>query len=363
MHPWASAAYIATILCAAMHQRSVLLLTAVLAIALVACGGVLVADASTPTKIPQGVTIGGVDVGGLTPAKAKTKAQTELLDQLERPVRVTHGGRRWTLTPKTAKIRVDLDAAVDEAARLGKTGNAFSRVYRTVKGEKVDREFSPSSSYSRGAITKLLDRVEKDVNRSPKEASVTLEGGSLDVTEGRVGLKLKRAPVAKAVRRALLNPSAPHRITAKTTKKQPKTSTAEVKKQYGTVLVANRATFKLTLYKNLKVVKTYGISVGKAGNDTPAGQYTIGNKDPNPAWHVPNSDWAGDLAGKVIPAGDPQNPIKARWMGIYDGVGIHGTSDDASIGTNASHGCLRMHVPDVIDLFPRVPVGAPIWIL
>lgn len=346
-----------------MHQRSVLVLTGVLAILLVACGGVLVADASTPTKIPPGVTIGGVDVGGLTPAKAKRKAETALLDQLERPVRVTHGGRRWTLTPKTAKIRVDLDAAVDEAARLGDTGNAFSRVYRTVKGEKVDREFSPSSSYSREAITALLDRVEKGVDRSPKEASVTFESGALDVTEGRVGLKLKRAAVAKAVRKALLNPSAPHRITAKTTKKQPETTTAEVKKQYGTVLVANRSTFKLTLYKNLKVSKTYGISVGKAGHDTPAGQYTIGNKDPNPAWHVPQSDWAGDLAGKVIPAGDPANPIKARWMGIYDGVGIHGTSDDASIGTNASHGCLRMHVPDVIDLFPRVPVGAPIWIL
>ena len=56
----------------------------------------------------------------------------------------------------------------------------------------------------------------------------------------------------------------------------------------------------------------------------------------NPAWYVPNSDWAGDLAGKVIAGNDPDNPIKARWMGFYDGAGIHGTADAASIGGAAS---------------------------
>jgi lipoprotein-anchoring transpeptidase ErfK/SrfK len=58
----------------------------------------------------------------------------------------------------------------------------------------------------------------------------------------------------------------------------------------------------------------------------------------------------------------PENPLKSRWLGIYDGVGIHGTSDRASIGSNASHGCLRMLVEDVEDLYPQVPVGAPIYI-
>ena len=77
---------------------------------------------------------------------------------------------------------------------------------------------------------------------------------------------------------------------------------------------------------------------------------------------MPNSAWAGTLAGKVIPGDDPSNPIKARWLGIYDGVGIHGTSDDASIGSNASHGCIRMHVPDVEKLYDEVPVGTAVYI-
>jgi lipoprotein-anchoring transpeptidase ErfK/SrfK len=82
----------------------------------------------------------------------------------------------------------------------------------------------------------------------------------------------------------------------------------------------------------------------------------------NPSWHVPDSDWAGDLAGEVIPPG-PENPIKARWMGIYDGAGIHGTDAVNSIGTNASHGCIRMRIPDVEELYDRVKVGTPVYIV
>jgi lipoprotein-anchoring transpeptidase ErfK/SrfK len=82
----------------------------------------------------------------------------------------------------------------------------------------------------------------------------------------------------------------------------------------------------------------------------------------NPAWSVPNSDWAGDLAGTVVPGGVPENPLKARWLGIFDGAGIHGTDQLGSLGTAASHGCIRMAIPDVIALYNRVPVGAPVYI-
>ena len=55
--------------------------------------------------------------------------------------------------------------------------------------------------------------------------------------------------------------------------------------------------------------------------------------------------------GQVIPGGAPNNPLKARWLGIYNGVGIHGTAEGWSIGTRASHGCIRMHVADVVALY------------
>ena len=55
----------------------------------------------------------------------------------------------------------------------------------------------------------------------------------------------------------------------------------------------------------------------------------------------------------------PDNPIKARWLGFHDSAGIHGTADEASIGGAASHGCIRMLIPDVIDLYRRVPLRTP----
>jgi lipoprotein-anchoring transpeptidase ErfK/SrfK len=90
--------------------------------------------------------------------------------------------------------------------------------------------------------------------------------------------------------------------------------------------------------------------------------YDIQDKTIDPDWHVPNSDWAGDLAGTVVPGGSPENPLKARWLGFNGAAGIHGTAEVGSLGTAASHGCIRMAVPDVIDLYDRVEVGTPVYV-
>ena len=102
--------------------------------------------------------------------------------------------------------------------------------------------------------------------------------------------------------------------------------------------------------------------MGQVGLETPAGFYAVENKAVNPAWSVPNSPWAGSLAGTVVPGGIPENPLKARWMGIYAGAGIHGTDDIGSLGTAASHGCVRMAIPDVIELYDQVEVKTPVYI-
>ena len=126
--------------------------------------------------------------------------------------------------------------------------------------------------------------------------------------------------------------------------------------------MVERDTFQLKLYKKLKLQKGYTVAIGADGFSTPAGLYHIQNKAVNAAWSVPNKPWAGSLAGTVVPGGSPQNPLKARWMGIIDGAGIHGTDQVGSLGSRASHGCVRMAIPDVIELYPKVPVQTPIYI-
>jgi lipoprotein-anchoring transpeptidase ErfK/SrfK len=141
-------------------------------------------------------------------------------------------------------------------------------------------------------------------------------------------------------------------------------TTNELAKKYPTILAVDRGSFQLKLYKDFKLSKTYSVAVGQQGLDTPAGLYHIQNKAVDPAWSVPHSAWTGSLAGKVIPGGAPNNPLKARWLGIFDGAGIHGVdpSEYGTLGHAASHGCVRMRIDDVIDLYNQTPVGAPIYI-
>ncbi len=127
------------------------------------------------------------------------------------------------------------------------------------------------------------------------------------------------------------------------------------------MIVVNRSNFTLQLYEDLKPTLNYTVAIGAVGFDTPVGLYEIQNKQVDPYWTVPNSDWAGSLAGQVIPPG-PSNPLKARWMGIYNGAGIHGTDATYSLGSAASHGCVRMAIPDVEELYEHVDVGTPVYI-
>jgi lipoprotein-anchoring transpeptidase ErfK/SrfK len=142
---------------------------------------------------------------------------------------------------------------------------------------------------------------------------------------------------------------------------QPHVTDAQLAERYPTIITVDRSAFTLRLFKHLQLVHSYPIAVGMAGLETPAGLYHIQDKQVNPSWHVPNSAWAGSLAGQTIPPG-PQDPIKARWMGIYNGAGIHGTDELSSLGSAASHGCIRMAIPDVIALYDQTPVGTPVYI-
>ena len=116
----------------------------------------------------------------------------------------------------------------------------------------------------------------------------------------------------------------------------------------------------LTLERNGKVVKTYRVAIGQPAYPTPTGTFRIVNKQKNPTWNPPDSPWAEGLG--AIPPG-PGNPLGTRWIGTSaPAVGIHGTYADYSIGSAASHGCLRMHIPEVEELYEMVAVGMPVEI-
>jgi lipoprotein-anchoring transpeptidase ErfK/SrfK len=345
-----------------MPRRIAVLLTLFLVLLLVGAGAVYAYDHGQRDMIAKGISVNGVPVGGMSVDAARSKLRAALLDPLNRPVEVRHKGERFVLTPGEAQVGLDVDGSVDRALAASRQGGILARVWRKLRGAPVHQDVSAEVAYSRAAVRRLVRHVRKAIDRPAREAKLDLAAGVVDPTPSREGVAVRTAWLASKVRRTLLSTDARHPVHVRTAVVHPKVTTDELAKKYPAVIVVHRSRFTLTFYKDLRPAKTYGIAVGQVGLETPAGLYHVQNKAVDPAWHVPNSAWAGDLAGQVIAGDDPSNPIKARWMGIYNGAGIHGTSDDASIGSAASHGCIRMHIPDVEELYDQVPVGAPVYI-
>ena len=346
-----------------MRSRS-LAIAAVLVVALLAgAGGVYAYDRDHEGTIAEGVRVNGVDVGGLTAPRAREKLRSELLEPLDRPVYARYEGRKFTLTPRQAAVGVDIDGSVQRALARSREGTMLTRTWREVRGERLRADLDAKITFSRPAVRRLVRRVQKRLERPAVDATVDLKSGSVDPRPSREGLAVRSARLRRDIERELLDSGERRVARVRTRVVEPKVTTAELADKYPAVLVVNRGAFKLTLYKNLKPVKTYGIAVGQVGLETPAGLYSIQNKAVDPAWTMPDSDWVAPAdRGKVVPGGTPQNPLKARWLGVYDGVGVHGTDVESSIGTAASHGCIRMRIPEVIELYDQVPVGAPIYI-
>jgi lipoprotein-anchoring transpeptidase ErfK/SrfK len=345
--------------------RPLIAFASLLVAVLIAAGAAAVYDHGKRDTIAKGITVGAVDIGGLQRDAAVAKLQRELVAPLSRTVVVDHGTRSWRLTAREAHVTTNLEATVDEALRRSRNGNLLTRTARNLTGGKVHAAIQPEVTYSDAAVIRLLDRVRKTVNRKPVDATVEFAAKGPTTTPGRIGLAVDASGLHQRIGASLTSPTAQRRFSATTHHVAPAVTDAKLEKEYATVLVVDRANFQLTLFKRLKRAKTYDIAVGAVGLETPAGMYHIQNKAINPAWIKPHSDWVPeDERGDVVPGGTPENPLKSRWMGIFDGAGIHGIdpSEYGSIGHAASHGCVRMRIPDVEDLYDRVPVGSPIYI-
>jgi lipoprotein-anchoring transpeptidase ErfK/SrfK len=342
-----------------MRQRSFILVAATLAILLVGAVAVYAYDSSRDDLIAEGVTVAGVEVGGMRADEARQLLERRVARPLERPVAVTYKGRRFNLSADDAQIRADVGGMVDAALRASRDGNIISRVARDLTGGEEDAAISASVSYSQQAVDGLAGRVTKALDRNAQDA--TLNFPSLTQVKEKPGVKVKTGLLSERLTGALTS-TAERRVRAPVRILQPKVTRDQLADKYPAVLVLHRSAFQLSFYKHLRLVKTYTVAVGQVGLETPAGLYHIENKAVDPAWHVPNSAWAGSLAGTVVPGGVPENPLKARWLGIFAGAGIHGTDALYSLGSAASHGCVRMSIPDVIELYDEVPVGAPIYI-
>jgi lipoprotein-anchoring transpeptidase ErfK/SrfK len=285
--------------------------------------------------LPDGVTIGGVRVGGMSTADAYSAVRAAF----EKPLVLLVGKHRLTATPEQLGAVAYALKAIDRA-RTAAPGTAI-RLPVTVRRRKVQ-------TYVAG-LARRFDRQVVDSELSLRNLKPWL-------SQSRPGVSLRQKLAVRLIVTALqANRRTPIRL--RQTKVEPKVT----RKNFGPVIVIRRTANRLYLYDGMRQWRVFAVATGQHTYPTPLGRFQIVVKWRNPWWYPPNSPWAA--GEKPIPPG-PNNPLGTRWMGLSaPGVGIHGTPNDGSIGYSVSHGCIRMHIPDAEWLFVRVRIGTPVYIV
>jgi lipoprotein-anchoring transpeptidase ErfK/SrfK len=310
--------------------------------------------------LATGITVAGIEVGGMHEGAARALLEQRVVSRLQKPLRLTEGGHSFVVDPLRAGLRIDVNGMVSEAIAESRSGGLAHRFLRDLEGRRLHASIPLAATLSSGALARTAASVARVVDEPARPARVAASASALHVVPEKTGVAVDQSALRRELAAALLEPTV-RTVAVPVQTVVPRWTTANLATRYPAFLLVDRETFTLRLYRGLKLAKRYPIAVGQAGLETPAGLYRINDKQVNPSWHVPRSAWAGSLAGRVIPPG-PSDPIKARWMGFWNGAGIHGTDEDWSIGHAVSHGCVRMHIADVEQLYPLVPLGTPIYV-
>jgi lipoprotein-anchoring transpeptidase ErfK/SrfK len=316
-------------------------------------------------RLPSETTVAGVDVGGLEEAAATQRVEQRLDEVARAPLTLVHERKRIQVDPTELAVRADAEGLVAEALRRGRDGNPFGRALRDLTGSDAGIHVPLRITYSRRAVADAVERIADEIHRPPRAADVEFTRRGLRVTPSREGVMVRPAALSRAIVAALKRPGAGRevQVPVRSTPAR-RRSTEDLRDRYPLLIGVSRPAKELRLYRNLRLVKIYEIAVGQSGHRTKPGRYEILSKLKDPVWKAPREKWVPPrLRGKLIPPGSEDNPIEARWLGFAKGLGIHGTDDIASLGTRASHGCIRMSVPAVKEVFRRVKIGTPVFIV
>jgi lipoprotein-anchoring transpeptidase ErfK/SrfK len=312
---------------------------AALSLVLVLFAAVAIApSAGSPRTIENGVRIAGINVGGLDAGQASQQISA----RFGTPLRFRFGQHRWKVPSE--RLGLGLAAAVDDAVSRGLSADRGDDVPVRIE---VDRE----------KVRSYVSKLEERFGSSPEDARIEkLDAGQPVLAAEQWGLTVRRGTMVAGITRTLktrIRQEIP--VVTKTLK--PTVTRAN----FGPVVVIHRGSNRLALFNGERAWRSFRVATGQAQYPTPTGSFTIVDMQRNPWWRPPDSDWAKGL--KPIPPG-PGNPLGTRWMGLTaPGVGIHGTPDPASIGYSASHGCIRMLIPEATWLFDHVRIGTPVLIV
>jgi lipoprotein-anchoring transpeptidase ErfK/SrfK len=312
--------------------------------------------------VANGITLTGHDVSGMDRSQLQAAIETDVSTPLMRPLTVRDGTTSWAIDPKTA-VTVDANAMIDSAYAPQRNAGLVARLVKRVTGTPYHTDVKPICSVDRSVLSAWVAQTATSVDRSPVDATRTVSNYLLHIAPAVYGATVDQTRAVDVVSQALTDEASLAAASRVVSLPVDLVAPRVLESSFKMAIVVSIRDSIVRLYDGATLVKIYRCAPGQPAYPTPTGNFVIVRKQANAPWINPHDAWSASMPD-VIPGG-PGNPMGDRKIAInYPGVFLHGIppGEYGSIGTHASHGCMRMMPSAIHDLYPRVKVGDPVFI-
>jgi lipoprotein-anchoring transpeptidase ErfK/SrfK len=316
----------------------------------------LIQDMVTFGTFPKSVSIVGVDVSGLSKTEALEKCKTGLAEVANRPLTLKVDEDSYQAGPQEIGLKLEYQTMMNEAYREAWSVNVFERMARRFINRPKNINVSLMAATDEARVNDFLNRALGSINRLPQDAYVDVTNGTAVIVPAKDGRQADSNQLLADTKDAL---GTPERTVNVNVTRNPAAINDSV---FGKLIIINLSAHTLSLYERDKLIAQFPVACGSPTFPTPIGHWKIILKEVNPAWRNPGSAWAKSMPPYIPPG--PGNPLGTRALTTNaNGVLIHGTPSPGSVGRSVSHGCIRMYMKDVEQLFPMVEVDTPIYVI
>ncbi len=315
---------------------------------------------SSNTKVSlNGFQIGGIELSGLDKAAATQKLHQRYEAPLDTPITVSLDGQTLqTTTRRELGASTNVDEVYTRLVKLHQDIASYKRLWYRITGMSMGHNLQVETKVEGDKAAEMVKKLAGAVNKAPVNATVSVTGGTPKIVDGAPGFALDEKQAVE-----LLESASRKAVPSVDLAGKP-VAPSVTKENFKDILIVKVGENKLYHYDGEQLVKTYDVATGLPKFPTPIGQFKITQKRFRPTWVNPAKkpgEWGAKLPAQIGPG--PNNPLGTRAMNLNSpGIRIHGTTADNSMGYNASHGCIRMRMSDVEELFERVDVGTPVII-
>lgn len=297
--------------------------------------------------VPNNCFAFGHQLQGMTETEALAAISASATVPVFDPLTVTVDGKPFYFRPNVAM-------AVDAAKMLAVAYEPTSA---------VGFDIAPAYAMQPTPITTWVQRLGKATYQPAVNARYYVRYGRIRVYRGLVGHRLALNPVVLEMRSQVASVAASGEVTTAPVafsriSFRPRITVGTLPP----VILVDLSDRRIRLYNRGTIWRSYPCAVGTSSYPTPRGTWKVVRKVMWPTWSNPGSAWAADMPSYIGPG--PSNPLGTRALYLdAPGIRIHGTTKRGSIGTAASHGCMRMLREDIEALYPLVPVGTTVYIV